>query len=101
MAAKKIAATRSAADAQLVGWPLPAAVVARIEPIRSRVATSSRDWISPSGTTLIASSLAKPCPRNRLPPTMAHAASGCHDSFADERTIPGVTFREIRYEIEE
>jgi len=30
----------SAADAQLVGWPLPAAVVARMESIRSRVAFS-------------------------------------------------------------
>ena len=35
---KKSAATTSAADAQVVGWPLPAAVVARIESIRSWVA---------------------------------------------------------------
>src|SRR5262249_22783730 len=35
---KKSAATTSAADAQVVGWPLPAAVVARIESMRSWVA---------------------------------------------------------------
>jgi hypothetical protein len=41
MAWKNSAATRSAAEAALVGWPLPAAVVARIDQIRRRVATSS------------------------------------------------------------
>src|SRR2546428_6085271 len=40
MTSKKSAATRSAAEQQLVGWPLPAAVVARIEWMRSRVARS-------------------------------------------------------------
>ena len=51
--AKNKAATRSAAEAALVGCPLPAAVVARIDSIRSRVATSSRDWRSPSGNGII------------------------------------------------
>src|SRR5438046_4919226 len=41
MTSKKSAATRSAAEQLLVGWPLPAVVVARIECTRSRVARSS------------------------------------------------------------
>jgi hypothetical protein len=40
MTSKKSAATRSAAERLLVGCPLPDAVVARIECIRSRVARS-------------------------------------------------------------
>jgi hypothetical protein len=39
ISAKNSAATRSAADAHVVGWPLPAAVVERIESMRSCVAT--------------------------------------------------------------
>ena len=36
---KNSAATMSAADAQEVGWPLPASLVARTQSMRSRVAT--------------------------------------------------------------
>src|SRR5262245_65474956 len=54
MTAKKRAATRSAAEAALVGWPLPAAVVARTDSILSRVDTSSSAWMSLSGTSTMA-----------------------------------------------
>src|SRR5215469_7001979 len=50
MTEKKRAATISAADAQLVGCPLPAAVVARMESIRKRVALSCRISMSLTGT---------------------------------------------------
>jgi hypothetical protein len=39
---KKSVATISAADRQLVGWPVPASVVERTESIRSWVATFCR-----------------------------------------------------------
>src|SRR5947209_11179652 len=39
ISAKNSAATRSAAEQQLVGWPLPASDVDLMESIRSRVAT--------------------------------------------------------------
>src|SRR5262245_58772439 len=48
MTAKKRAATRSAAEAALVGWPLPAAVVARIDSTLRRVATSCSARMSSS-----------------------------------------------------
>ena len=53
MVAKNRAATRSAAEAALVGCPLPAAVVARMDSIRRRVATSSSAWTSPSGSGVV------------------------------------------------
>jgi hypothetical protein len=43
----------SAAEAQLVGWPLPAAVVARMESILSRVAFSSSKFNSISSIATV------------------------------------------------
>src|ERR1051326_6721776 len=44
MTEKKSVDTISAADAQLVGCPLPASVVARTESIRKRAAFSCNSW---------------------------------------------------------
>src|SRR5678815_1076420 len=57
MASKKTAATTSAAEAQLVGCPLPAAVVARIDLMRRRVATSSSAWRVSLGASALVSTV--------------------------------------------
>src|SRR5687767_9413752 len=64
ISAKNNAATRSAAEQQLVGWPLPASEVERTESIRSRVAALLR-----AGSRTARSTATKPLILDEIVPT--------------------------------